>query len=212
MQRDDDCCRRPQANLSFTGLSAGTTYKFLIKNNVTNTVSDPIQFTTPTTAGGKSYISYTGGYANYTSGAGYGDPNPGSGGPVADTISNTGIVPQQCGLTPGTNDDPKDPKFAPCGYNDFLKLISNILHYAIIIIGPIIAVLALYYGFMIMILGRIPDRTAEQQARLNAAKAGLVRIAIGIIIILSGWVIIATITTELGVKSNYTLLDVFSGK
>lgn len=199
-----------QATMTFSGLTAGTTYKFVIKNNVTNTVSDPIQFTTPTTAGGKSYISYAGAYAGMNTGASYGDPTGGAGGPVADTISDTGIVPR-CGLTLGPKDDPKDPKFAPCRYNDFLKLISNILHYAIIIIGPIIAVLALYYGFMIMILGRIPDRTAEQQANLNAAKAGLVKIAIGIVIILSGWVIIATITSELGVKSNYTLLDVFSG-
>jgi hypothetical protein len=89
-------------------------------------------------------------------------------------------------------------------------LISNILKYALIIFGPIVAVLVLYSGFVIIWLGKIPDPTAEQMQMLRNAKARLVKIGIGIAIILSAWVFIATITRELGVKSSYSLLDLFN--
>lgn len=195
--------------LSFTGLTAGTTYTFVVKNNITNTISDPVKFTTPTTANEKGYLSYTGGMVDYTASGGNDAP---AGGPaIVDDISDKGIVPP-CGRTvPDDASDELKKQAIPCGYQDFMQLISNILRYALIIFGPIAAVLILYSGFVIMILGRIPDPTAEQEAALRAAKTRLVKIAIGIAIILSAWVLIATITRELGVKSSYSLLDLFTG-
>ena len=196
------------ATLSFTGLTAGKTYTFIVKNKITNTESDPIKFTTPTTANGKSYLSYTDGFVDYTSSGGYGAPSTGT--PIVDTISDKGIVPP-CGRTiPDDASDELKKQGIPCGYQDFLQLISNILKYALIIFGPIVAVLVIYSGFVIMWLGRIPDPTAEQMQMLRDAKARLVKIGIGIAIILSAWVLIATITRELGVKSSYSLLDLFN--
>jgi hypothetical protein len=196
------------ATLSFTGLTAGKTYTFIVKNKITNTESDPIKFTTPTTANGKSYLSYTDGFVDYTSSGGYGAPSTGTA--LVDDISDKGIVPP-CGRTiPDDASDELKKQGIPCGYQDFLQLISNILKYALIIFGPIVAVLVLYSGFVIMWLGRIPDPTAEQMQMLRDAKARLVKIGIGIAIILSAWVLIATITRELGVKSSYSLLDLFN--
>lgn len=198
------------ATLSFTGLTPGATYSFVVKNNITNTVSDPIKFTTPTTASEKSYLSYTDGFIDGAPNGGYDAP---VGGPaIVDDISDKGIVPL-CGRTwqEGSGLDKNDARFQPCGYKDFMQLISNILRYALIIFGPIAAVLILYSGFVIMILGRIPDLTEEQMKALRGAKTRLVKIAIGIAIILSAWVLIATITRELGVKSSYSLLDLFTG-
>lgn len=194
------------ATMTFAGLSPGTAYTFVLKNNVTNSFSDPITFTTPTNPGEKAYIGYTDGIVDYQT-SGLDDGTAGSGG-VVDDISGTGIVPR-CGRTPGEG-IPKEQTI-PCGYKDFLQLISNILKYAIIIMGPIIAILAMYFGMIIIWTGKIPDPTSEQMARLQAAKAGLVKVAIGIAIILSAWVLIATITRELGVKESYTLLDLFNG-
>lgn len=196
------------ATLSFTGLTAGKTYTFIVKNKITNTESDPIKFTTPTTANGKSYLSYTDGFVDYTSSGGYGAPSTGTA--LVDDISDKGIVPR-CGRTvPDDASEEIKKQAIPCGYQDFLQLISNILRYALIIIGPIIAVLVIYSGFVIIWLGKIPDPTAEQMQMLRDAKGRLVKIAIGIVIILSAWVLIATITRELGVKSSYSLLDLFN--
>jgi hypothetical protein len=196
------------ATLSFTGLTAGKTYTFIVKNKITNTESDPIKFTTPTTANGKSYLSYTDGFVDYTSSGGYGAPSTGT--VLVDDISDKGIVPP-CGRTiPDDASDELKKQGIPCGYQDFLQLISNILKYALIIFGPIVAVLVLYSGFVIIWLGKIPDPTAEQMQMLRNAKARLVKIGIGIAIILSAWVFIATITRELGVKSSYSLLDLFN--
>jgi hypothetical protein len=195
------------ATLTFTGLTAGQTYTFVVKNNITNTASDPIKFTTPTTVNGKAYISYTDGFVDYAPTGGYDTPSAGTA--LVDDISDKGIVPL-CGRTipEGASEELK-LQGIPCGYQDFLQLISNILKYAIIIIGPIIAILVIYSGFLIMWLGKIPDPTAEQMAMLRKAKTRLLDIGIGIVIILSAWVIIATITRELGVKESYSLLDLF---
>ncbi|NBV42657.1 hypothetical protein EBR96_07820, partial [bacterium] len=192
--------------LVFSGLTAGTTYNFVIRNKVTNTVSEPVRFTTPTADGQKSYVSYANGAYDYLPSGGYDAPV--GDGVVEDTISDSGIVPK-CGRTPG----PGIPvtETVPCGYKDFLQLIANVIKYALIILGPIIAIIFIYSGFTIMIYGKIPDPTQEQKAILKGAKQRLVRIAIGLLIILSAWVAIATITRELGVKEEYTLLDVFTG-
>lgn len=197
--------------LTFTNLSPGEMYTFIVRNKVTNTSSDIIQFKAPSTANEQSYLGYTDGYVEYGANPNTGDPNPVAA--VVDDISDQGIVPK-CGRTYRegvTGGNPTDDQYQPCGYDDFLKLISNVLRYALIIFGPIVAILAAVTGFQIMWYGRIPDPTAEQSAAFKAAKARMVKIAIGLLIILSGWVLIATITRELGVKESYTFLDLFTG-
>lgn len=200
-----------EVTLTFTNLSPGETYTFVVRNKVINTISDIIQFKAPSNADEKSYINYIGGYVDYEANTNTGDPDPGSS-ELVDDISDKGIVPK-CGRTYRkgvTGGSPTDDQYKPCGYEDFMQLISNVLRYVMIIFGPIVAVLAAVTGFQIMWYGRLPDLTSEQSAAFKAAKARMVKIAIGLLIILSGWVLISTITRELGVKDSYTLLDVFT--
>ncbi len=194
--------------LVFSGLTPGTAYSFVIRNKITNTISEPVRFITPTAEGQKSYVSYLNGAYDYSPSGGY--DAPAGNGIIDDTVSDTGIVPK-CGRTPGKGDNINDLQFQPCGYREFLQLIANIIKYALIIIGPIIAIMVIASGFIIMIYGKIPDPTSEQKAILKGAKQRLVKIGIGILIILSAWILIATITRELGVKEGYTLLDLVTG-
>lgn len=196
------------ATLMFSNLTPGQVYSFVLKNNVTNTISDVIEFKATSDTLEKSYLNYSGGYID--GGAGTGDPNPVE--PVIDDISDKGIVPL-CGRTwtKASGLEPNDKRFQPCGLEDFLQLISNVIRYALIIFGPIVAILVAITGFQVIWYGRLPDPTAEQSAAFKAAKARLVKIAIGLVIMLSGWIIIATITRELGVRDSYTLLDLITG-
>ncbi len=199
------------ATLTFTNLTPGQVYTFILRNKVTNTLSDIIQFKTPSNANEKSYLGYGDGYVEYGANPNTGDPNPTP--PVVDDISDKGIVPK-CGRTfveGVSTGNPTDDQYQTCGYDDFLQLISNVLRYGMIILGPIIAVLAAVTGFQIIWYGRLPDPTAEQSQAFKNAKARMVKIAIGILIMLSGWVLIATITRELGVRKDYTFLDLFTG-
>jgi hypothetical protein len=188
-----------QITMEFTGLEAGKTYQFAIKNKVTNTLSKPFIFTTP------------GGLTNETAlfnGNRVGEiGTAGSFTEMTDTISDKGIVPR-CGLTKGSGITAEEEKM--CGYSDFLQLISNIVTYGLILIGPLVAIMAMYSGAMIIVLGKNPDPTGELMKQLANHKARLVKIAIGIAIILMSYVIITTILRELGVKKEYQLLDVIS--
>ncbi len=196
--------------MTFANLSPGQTYTFVIKNKVTNTVSEVVEFKTPSGAGEKSYLSYSGGYTDFGTNGGSGDPNPVPA--VVDDISDKGIVPP-CGRTwtEESGLDKNDKQFQPCTYSDFMILISNVMRYALIIFGPIVALLACWTGLQVMWYGRLPDPTAEQILALQNAKARLVKIMLGLVIILSGWVIVATIMRELGVKEAYSFIDLFTG-
>ena len=189
--------------LSMTGLTPGTTYQFAMENKVSNTLSSTLQFTTPTTGSANS-LDGTTTTANQA---------PPATPPVVDTISGTGIVPS-CGRTPGnpgvTTSGPGGDQTRMCTLDDFIVLIGNIFKYAIIILGPIVAIVAMYAGAMIIWLKKLPDMNSDQMASLQKYKTLLVRVAVGVLIILSAWILIATIIRELDVKPNYSLLDTTS--
>ncbi len=182
--------------ISFIGLIAGKTYYFSIKNNITGVYSDPIQFTT---TGGKNNNGGSIGVVGDNLQNGIPDASPA----VTDTISDKGIVPK-CGRTA------TDETGRMCTFKDFMQLIANVIQFGLIMIGPIVAILAMYAGAMIIWLGKIPDPTAEQSQRLRDAKKVLVRAAIGLVIIVTAWTMISTILIELGVQKGYILLDIFS--
>lgn len=187
-------------SIKFTGLTAGTTYVFTIKNESTGDHTAPLQFRTTGgtgTTGGSFGVVGT----NIVNGIPTDVPA------LVDTISDKGIVPK-CGRT-GSDTDTVGTQM--CGYKDLMQLIANVIQFGLIMIGPIVAILAMYAGAMIIWLGRLPDPTSEQMKTLKKYKAMLVRAAIGILIIVLAWTLIATILRELGVKSNYILLDILSG-
>lgn len=193
--------------INFTGLAAGTKYEFAIKNNLSNIVSSPLNFTTTGGSVPGGVITYSGGLFPYTPPVISGSSQPGSN--VSDTISDKGIVPK-CGRSQNEEGTVPANELEMCGYDDFLQLIANIITFGIIILGPIAAIVILYAGFMIIVLSWNGDPTAEIIAKRKEYMALLLRVAVGVAIILSAWIIVATILRELGVKPAYILLDIFS--
>ena len=194
--------------MNFTGLAPGTAYQFAIKNNITNTVSSALQFTTTGGSVPGGVITYTGGLFPYTPNQNITDgsqPIPG----VTDTISGVGIVPK-CGRSQNEEGTIPRGELAMCGFDDFLQLIANIITFSIIILGPIAAIAILYAGFMIIVTSWSKDPTEEIMQKRRHYMNLLLRIGIGVAIILSAWIIVATILRELGVKPAYILLDIFN--
>jgi hypothetical protein len=186
--------------VTLSGLVAGETYYFAIKNAVTGTVTSPLYFTTP--GGALNQVAKFAGHAV----GGTGAPDDIT---IEDSISDSGIVPK-CGRTAGPNvSDINETRM--CGYKDFIQLVANVINYALLLLGPIIAIYAMYLGVMIIIEGKAKDPTSAMMKRLEDHKKQLGRIVIAVIIILFAWTLIATIIRELGVKPNYVLLDVFQG-
>ncbi len=186
--------------VTLSGLVAGETYYFAIKNAATNTVTAPLYFTTP--GGSLNQI------AKFAGQALGGDAVP-EDITIEDTISDGGIVPK-CGRTDGPNvADINETRM--CGYKDFMQLIANIINYALLFLGPVIAAYAMYLGVMIILEARVSDPTSAVMKKLENHKKQLGRIVLGVIIILFAWTLIATVIKELGVKPNYVLLDVFQG-
>jgi hypothetical protein len=68
----------------------------------------------------------------------------------------------------------------------------------------------IYSGFMIMWLGKDGDPTAEVMAQLKKHKQRMLKIAIGIAVMMSSYLIVMMIIKELGVKPEYTLIDIIS--
>jgi hypothetical protein len=192
--------------IPLVGLTKGTTYYFLVKNIATGTQSSVLNFTTDGGTGPipqsalTIYDETTSPYAA-----------PGSFEPVTDTISDKGIVPK-CGRTQNAEGTIPPEELRMCTYKDFMQLIANVIQYALIIIGPIIAIVCMYAGAMIIWLNYNSDPTAEIMAQIKKYYAILVRAAIGLFIIMIAWVLVATVIKELGVKPEFVLLDVFSAK
>lgn len=130
---------------------------------------------------------------------------------MQDTISDKGIVPK-CGRTQNAAGTIPDKELEMCKYQDFMQLITNIIQYALIIIGPIIAMICMFSGAMILWLNYNSDPTTGIQKQIKYYWGILVRAIIGLFIIMIAWVIVATVIKELGVKPAFVLLDVFSGK
>jgi hypothetical protein len=199
-------------DLTMAGLTPGTTYQFALKNKITNTISSTLQFTTPTN--NTTSNSLSGGTTPPINQA------PPTVPAVTDTISGpngTGIVPL-CGRTPGNPgvvsgilvQGTRLDQTRMCDFQDFLTLIANILKYALILLGPVVALVAMYAGAMIIWLKKLPDMNSNQMLSLQKYKTLLIRVAVGILIILCAWLIIATIIRGLDVKPNYHLLDLSS--
>lgn len=185
--------------MKFTGLNAGTSYYFVLKNKKTNAQSYAIYFTTP---GGTTNERAM--FAGKTLGGQDAPPDV----VFEDKVSDKGIVPK-CGRSAGPNVPVEETRM--CGFKDFMQLVANIINFALVIIGPIIAVFLMYTGVMIIIYGKKSDPTEEVMKKLKKYKEQFFRIGLGIIIIIFAWTIIATILRELGVKPNYIMLDLFSG-
>lgn len=193
----------------FSGLAKGQTYQFAIKNKTTNQLGEPLEFTTTGGTEKGGVITYTGGLFPYTPAPGTGTGSASGPTEFTDTISDKGIVPK-CGRIQNEQGTVPASELRMCDANDFMQLIENVFLYGLTLLGIFVTCIAIYSGAMTIWLGRLHDPTAEQRAALTSSSGRLVRVVIGLVIIVFAWVLVATLFTTLGVKSQYSLLDIVS--
>lgn len=76
-----------------------------------------------------------------------------------------------------------------CGYYDLLKLVNNIINWIIDISIPVSSIVFAYAGFTYMTTG-VSDKKSE-------AKKMIQSVFIGLVLILSAWLLVTTITNSL---------------
>lgn len=192
-------------SIPFTGLVKNTTYYFIVKNNATGTQSPVWNFTTQGGTGAPLTSPTT---IIDTSTNPYAQPDTLQQ-PVSDTISDKGIVPK-CGRTQNDAGTIPDNELRMCTADDFFLLVANVIQYALIIFGPILAMVVMFAGAMILWLNWSSDPTEEIKTQIKKYWGILVNAGIGVFIIVIAWVLVATLIKELGVKPEFVLLDLFN--
>jgi hypothetical protein len=88
-------------------------------------------------------------------------------------------------------------KMVTCGFNDFMKLINNIINFLLFYIAsPLAAVAIAYAGFLYLSSGGSSDN-------ISKAKKILGNVFFGYIIALAAWLIVNTIFASLGVENSF---------
>ncbi|MFT6829519.1 MAG: hypothetical protein ACJAV6_000349 [Candidatus Paceibacteria bacterium] len=124
------------------------------------------------------------------------NPGGGSGGvnintSVDDVIEN-GIAVTDCGYDIGKNGNGR-----MCGFSDVILLIARVIEYIFVLIIPIAAIVFAYAGFLYLTSGGDPGKK-------TAAKKAMTNVIIGIVIVMSAWLVVRTIVVSLGVDPNST--------
>jgi len=88
---------------------------------------------------------------------------------------------------------------ADCDYNAAIQLVSNIINYVFILIIPISAIAFVYAGSLMLFSGSNPNKRSQ-------AKDIFLKVVIGIVIILSAFLIVKIIFTSLGATNNIEYL------
>ncbi len=86
-----------------------------------------------------------------------------------------------------------------CGYNDLLKLVNNIINWMIVISIPIAAGVFAWAGLKLMMTG-VADKRSE-------ARAMIMKVFWGFVIILSAWIIVSTVVNALLAPEFKTEVD-----
>lgn len=197
----------------FTDLKPDTTYYILVKDDInknpdTSQIGSVYSFKTLPAGASTSSQSVTdkpspaftdndgkGGLFSYVYNTQTG--NPGGLNYNLSTESDQGLVP--CRAEEGIE--------SRCGFRDLMTLIGNIINFALVLILPIIAILAVVIGVM-MISNR------SNPTKLIELKNQATKILIGVMVILLSWVLVANIlNVVLGDEAKrYILLDLASFK
>jgi hypothetical protein len=118
------------------------------------------------------------------------DDNSGSGGTgvvyneTQQDVINNGIVARNCGynLAEGGR---------PCGFSDIIALIQRIIEYIFVLVLPIAAIVFAYVGWLYITSG-------GNSGKRDKAKAAMLNLLKGIILIMAAWLIVRTILVTLG--------------
>jgi len=95
------------------------------------------------------------------------------------------------GLIPCTGDeDPKNADYSPCTFASLQRLIMNVMYYLIYISIPAAALSFGWAGWLLISSG-------GNMSKRNEAKRIFTKVGIGLVIILTAWLIVHTITSAL---------------
>jgi hypothetical protein len=111
---------------------------------------------------------------------------------IGSSTQNTspGIVYNECGYGLGVKGTGRI-----CDFSDLIGLVQSAIGYILVLIVPIMAIVFAYAGFLYLTSGGNADKK-------KAAKKAMTSAVIGIIIILSAWLIVKTIVKALGVDQD----------
>lgn len=87
-----------------------------------------------------------------------------------------------------------------CGIEDIIELVNNVITFLIQMFLPIAAIALVVGGFIYMTGGEDPGKR-------KVAVAIFKNIVIGLVIVLSAWLIVYTLFNTLGVSDDYHMLD-----
>lgn len=89
-----------------------------------------------------------------------------------------------------------------CTFNHLIQLVENGINFVILLMVPIAAVAFAYAGYLLLFSGGNPDKRRK-------ARSVFIKVAIGIVVVLAAWIIVATILRTLGITdgSPYSFID-----
>ncbi len=179
-----------QATFTYTmaNLTPGTGYYFQFRDLDRNTDSELLYVKTKGGTGGGNGAQF----GALVVGDGSGVIPSGPGVVLDDPFEDQGLVP--CATTRNKE---------MCGFKDFIKLIGNVIDYALILLIPATAAVAVYAGVSFIVSRGDP-------AKLKVAKARLVKVAIAAAVIMLAWSFVYGIYKALIPEdqlSKYILLD-----
>jgi hypothetical protein len=101
---------------------------------------------------------------------------------------------------PGTEPSDLPADYDSCGYFDLVDLIQNIVNYMIILMTFAATLLFVYAGWLYLTSGGNPGKKSQANRIFK-------QVGIGIVIVLSAWIIINTIVSGLEVKDAFNPLN-----
>ncbi|MAQ77073.1 hypothetical protein CL684_00905 [Candidatus Campbellbacteria bacterium] len=121
------------------------------------------------------------------------DPTaPGSSGSVFNTDQQqtlaSGIVSTDCGYNLASISD-------ACGFDDFIRLLNNVVTWIIILILPIAVIVLAYTGFLFLTSG-------GNSRKRDLAKKAMTSLIIGIAVVLGAWLLVRTVVATLGYDTS----------
>lgn len=106
----------------------------------------------------------------------------------------------QCGPPDANGNYPNGNYTGPCDIDQFFILIHTLIKYAIYLSGLAVTVAIVYAAFMYLI-------SAGEMEKLNKAKGAVKAAVIGLVIVLTGWLLINTLLQIFGVCPNWNVFD-----
>lgn len=179
---------------TMSNLSPGTGYYFQFRDLARNTSSELLYVKTKGGDGTGDTVHY--GATVITDGSSV-PTSFDSGIVVEDPYEDIGLVP--CATSTNST---------MCGFQDFLKLIGNVIDYTLILLVPATAAVCVYAGVSFIISRGDPTK-------LKAAKDRLVRVLIAMAVIMLAWAVVAGIYKSLIPEDQldeYILLDVLNNE